>query len=96
MTDFGIFGSLGVPLALGLLRLSTEGRPAQADAIGVIHAALDAGIRVLDTADSYALDDRDLHYGERLAQIDTGPLVAAQQHVDRTIERLGPERPRGL
>ncbi|WP_209559480.1 hypothetical protein [Frigoribacterium sp. PvP032] len=35
-------------------------------------------------------------YGERLAQIDTGPLVAAQQLVDRTIEQLGPERPKGL
>jgi fructosamine-3-kinase len=35
-------------------------------------------------------------YGERLAQIDTGPIVAAQQLVARTIERLGPERPTGL
>jgi hypothetical protein len=35
-------------------------------------------------------------YGERLAQIDTGPIVAAHQLVDRTIERLGPERPEGL
>jgi len=35
-------------------------------------------------------------FGERLAQIDTGPIVAAQQLVDRTIERLGPERPSRL
>ena len=64
--NYGVLGALEVPLALGLLRLSTEGRPSEADAIALICFALDQGIRVLDTADSYALDDRDLHYGERL------------------------------
>lgn len=58
----------GRPLGLGLLRLSTEGRPSEEDAIGVIHFALDQGIRLLDTADSYALSDADLHYGEHLAR----------------------------
>lgn len=94
MTDFGIFGSLGVPLALGLLRLSTEGRPAQADAIGVIHAALDAGIRVLDTADSYALDDRDLHYGERLARAAVDSWNGPRGEV-RIVTKAGMARPKG-
>ena len=64
--DYGVLGELELPLGLGLLRLSTEGRPAEADAIDVIRFALDQGIRILDTADSYALDDRDMHHGERL------------------------------
>ncbi len=94
MTEYGIFGSLGVPLALGLLRLSTEGRPAQSDAIGVIHAALDAGIRVLDTADSYALDDRDLHYGERLARAAVDSWAGPREDV-RIVTKVGMARPKG-
>lgn len=32
----------------------------------VIHAALDAGVRLLDTADVYCLSDEDLGHNERL------------------------------
>ena len=94
MTEYGVLGSLDLPLALGLLRLSTEGRPAQADAIGVIHAALDAGIRVLDTADSYALDDRDLHYGERLARAALESWAGPREDV-RIVTKAGMARPKG-
>ena len=66
--DYGVLGTLALPLGLGLLRLSTEGRPAEAEAIEVVRFALDQGIRILDTADSYATDDRDLHYGEHLVR----------------------------
>ena len=66
--SYGVLGALEIPLALGLLRLSTEGRPSEEDALGVIRFALDQGIRVLDTADSYALSDSDLHYGEHLVR----------------------------
>src|SRR5947207_12319633 len=73
----GVLGQLDIPLGLGLLRLATEGRPAQSEAVAVIHFALDQGIRVLDTADVYSLDAQDLHYGEQLvrAALDawTGP-----------------------
>lgn len=55
-------------LGLGLMRLSTTGRPAEADALAIIHAALDGGVRLLDTADVYGEDERDLHHGERLAR----------------------------
>jgi len=57
-----------IPLALGLLRLSTEGRPEESDAVALIHFALSNGIRVLDTADSYCLDQKEFHFGERLAR----------------------------
>jgi HAD superfamily hydrolase (TIGR01662 family) len=61
-----ILDSLDVRLGLGLLRLSTEGRPSDLDAVAVIHFALNQGIRLLDTADSYAIDSDDAHYGEHL------------------------------
>ncbi|MCO4769388.1 MAG: HAD-IIIA family hydrolase [Deltaproteobacteria bacterium] len=53
-------------VGLGCMRLSTAGRPERSDAIAVLHAALDAGVRLLDTADTYALDDGDLHHNEAL------------------------------
>ncbi|NUT36735.1 MAG: aldo/keto reductase [Hamadaea sp.] len=40
-------------IGLGAMPLSVEGRPDEARAIATIHAALDAGVTVLDTADSY-------------------------------------------
>ncbi|MFT3764145.1 MAG: aldo/keto reductase [Minicystis sp.] len=93
-SPYGVLGSLDIPLGLGLLRLSTEGRPAEAEAIDVLHFALDQGVRLLDTADSYALDDRDLHYGERLVRkaLDawSGP-----KHEVRVVTKAGLARPKG-
>ncbi|MGW7479554.1 aldo/keto reductase [Nonomuraea muscovyensis] len=47
-------------VGLGAMPLSVEGRPDEARAIAVIHAALDAGVTLIDTADSYHW-----HAGER-------------------------------
>ncbi len=66
--SFGVLGPLEVPIGLGLLRLSTEERPSDLDAIAVIHYALNQGIRLLDTADCYALGEHDRNYGEHLAR----------------------------
>ncbi|HEY0133987.1 MAG TPA: aldo/keto reductase, partial [Nannocystis sp.] len=93
-TNYGVLGQLEVPLGLGLLRLSTEGRPAESDAIDVIHFALDQGIRVLDTADSYALDDRDMHYGERLVRKAIAAWEGPREQV-RVITKAGLARPKG-
>lgn len=92
--DYGVLGELDVPLALGLLRLSTEGRPPEADALAVIRFALDRGVRVLDTADSYALDDRDLHYGERLVREALAGWSGPREQV-RVITKVGLARPKG-
>ncbi len=46
--------------------LSTTDRPDEADAVRVIHAVLDAGVTLLDTADVYCLDDDDIGHNERL------------------------------
>ena len=46
--------------------LSIAGRPDEKQAIRVIHAALDAGMTLVDTADVYCLDDDDIGHNERL------------------------------
>src|ERR671917_2518970 len=54
------------PIGLGEMPLSLEGRPDEAQAIRTIHAALDAGVTLIDTADAYAWDGDDVNHGERL------------------------------
>jgi len=53
-------------LAMGCMRLSTGRDRDEARAIAVLHAALDAGVTLLDTADAYCLDDTDTGHNERL------------------------------
>lgn len=53
------------PLGLGTMRLSTEGRPDEADALQVLHAAFERGLW-LDTADVYARDETEIGHNERL------------------------------
>jgi aryl-alcohol dehydrogenase-like predicted oxidoreductase len=54
------------PIGLGEMPLSLRGRPDEDQAIRTIHAALDAGIDLIDTADAYCYDERDTGHGERL------------------------------
>ena len=54
------------PLALGCMRLSTEPDRDETAAIVVLHAALDAGVTLLDTADAYCWTDDDRGHNERL------------------------------
>lgn len=46
--------------------LSIQGRPDADTARRVLHATLDAGVTLIDTADVYCLDDRELGHNERL------------------------------
>src|SRR5436190_1124204 len=54
------------PIGLGEMPMSLDGRPDEERSIRTIHAALDAGVGLIDTADAYARDDRDIGHGERL------------------------------
>jgi aryl-alcohol dehydrogenase-like predicted oxidoreductase len=54
------------PIGLGEMPMSLRGRPDEDRSIRTIHAALDAGANLIDTADAYAYDDRDIGHGERL------------------------------
>ena len=53
-------------LGLGAMPLAIFGRPPIDQAIAVIHRAFDLGIRLIDVADAYCLDETDKHYSETL------------------------------
>jgi len=53
-------------VGLGCMRLSTERDRDEAGAVAVIHAALDAGVTLLDTADAYCWDESEAGHNERL------------------------------
>jgi aryl-alcohol dehydrogenase-like predicted oxidoreductase len=48
------------------MHLSLTERPPEPEAIKVIHASLDAGMTLIDTADAYCLDESDTGHNERL------------------------------
>jgi aryl-alcohol dehydrogenase-like predicted oxidoreductase/histidinol phosphatase-like enzyme len=56
----------GAPIGLGCMRLSTERNGDAARATAVLHAAFDAGVAFLDTADVYYGDAGDIGDNERL------------------------------
>lgn len=53
-------------IGLGGMPMSLSSRPPESEAIAVIHRALDLGITLIDTADSYCKDESDKHHNERL------------------------------
>ncbi len=54
-------------IGLGAMPLSTkEQRPSPADAEAVVHAALDAGVTLIDTADAYSHDEAEFGHNEEL------------------------------
>jgi aryl-alcohol dehydrogenase-like predicted oxidoreductase len=55
-------------IGLGEMPLSLAGRPDEAQAVRTIHAALDAGVTLIDTADSYCRDQADFGHGEELVR----------------------------
>ncbi len=53
-------------IGLGAMPLSLSGRPTESQAIAVIHRALDFGVTLIDSADSYSEDESDKHHNEEL------------------------------
>lgn len=53
-------------IGLGGMPMSIEGRPDEARAIATIHAALDAGVTLIDTADAYHLHPGETGHNEAL------------------------------
>jgi aryl-alcohol dehydrogenase-like predicted oxidoreductase len=54
-------------VGLGAMPLSSkEDRPSAADAEAVVHAALDAGVTLIDTADAYAHDEAEFGHNESI------------------------------
>jgi aryl-alcohol dehydrogenase-like predicted oxidoreductase len=62
-------GNTGVnisAIALGGMLMSLSSRPEETQAIATIHRALDLGVTLIDTADSYCKDESDKHHNEKL------------------------------
>jgi aryl-alcohol dehydrogenase-like predicted oxidoreductase len=60
-------GAPAVPaVGYGGMHLSLQDRPPRSQAIDAVRAALDAGVRLIDTADAYCLDDSDIGHNEML------------------------------
>jgi len=53
-------------IGLGAMPLSIEGHPPEDQAFATIHAALDAGVTLIDTADAYSVGQADFGRGESL------------------------------
>jgi aryl-alcohol dehydrogenase-like predicted oxidoreductase len=53
-------------IGLGGLRLSIEGRPEESRSIAIIHAALEAGVTFIDTADAYHIGANEVGHNESL------------------------------
>jgi aryl-alcohol dehydrogenase-like predicted oxidoreductase len=53
-------------IGLGEMPLSIEGRPDRKQAVATIHASLDAGVTLIDTADAYSLGVQEHGHGEEL------------------------------
>lgn len=69
-------------IALGGMPLSLSSRPPEAQAIEVIRRALDLGVTLIDTADSYCKDELDKHHNEQLIN---KPLQQYQGDVSHVI-----------
>jgi aryl-alcohol dehydrogenase-like predicted oxidoreductase len=81
-------------IGLGCMRLSTERDRDEASAVGVLHAAFDAGLTLLDTADAYAWDDGELGHNERLISRALATWTGDRSRV-RVATKGGLRRPDG-
>jgi len=80
-------------VGLGGMPLSIQGRPPEDAGVRAIHAALDAGMTFIDTADVYCLDDSDIGHNERLIARALGERRSDTRVV--VVTKGGLERPRG-
>jgi aryl-alcohol dehydrogenase-like predicted oxidoreductase len=69
-------------IGLGEMPMSLAGRPDEARSVRTIHAALDAGVTLIDTADAYCIDESEVGHGERLV---TKALAAWPGDRDRVL-----------
>ena len=65
------------PLCLGAMMFGAWGNPDHDDCVRIVHAALDAGINFVDTADVYSAGESETIVGKALAQVDRSDVVLA-------------------
>lgn len=81
-------------IGYGGMPLSIAGRPPEDQGIRAIHAALDAGMTLIDTADVYCLDDNDTGHNERLIARALKSWAGRKDHIV-VATKGGLARPRG-
>lgn len=64
--ELGNTGILVGAIGLGAMPLSIQNRPPEEQGLAIIQQAVDLGVTLIDTADSYCLDETDKHHNERL------------------------------
>jgi aryl-alcohol dehydrogenase-like predicted oxidoreductase len=64
--QLGSSGLKVAPVGMGCMYLSIRERPSEGDAVRTLLAAIDAGVTLLDTADVYCIDQRDIGHNERI------------------------------
>jgi aryl-alcohol dehydrogenase-like predicted oxidoreductase len=80
-------------IGFGGMPLSISGRPPEEQGRRVLHAAIDAGMTLIDTADVYCLDDDDIGHNERLIASVAGEREDRDQI--RVATKAGLRRPKG-
>ena len=68
------------PLCLGAMMFGARGNPDHEDSVRIIHAALDAGINVVDTADVYSSGESEVIVGKALAGRRDDVVLATKFH----------------
>ena len=81
-------------IGLGGMPMSLSDRPTEAQAIATIHRALDLGVTLIDTADSYCKDESDKHHNERLIHKALQQYDGEKSHV-KVATKGGLMRPNG-
>src|SRR5262245_10555862 len=79
---------------LGCMRLSTEPDRDEARATAVLHAAFDAGIELLDTADAYCWGDEERGHKERLIARAIARTRRHERRAHTPRRTVGARRPR--
>jgi aryl-alcohol dehydrogenase-like predicted oxidoreductase len=81
-------------LGYGAMYLSVQGRPSEEQALATLQSVIDGGVTLIDTADSYCLDDADKGHNERLIAM---ALSAAGKSRDEVLvaTKGGHTRPGG-
>ncbi len=81
--DYRPLGRTGVkvsPLCLGAMMFGAWGNPDHDECVAIIHAALDAGINFIDTADVYAAGESEQIVGKALAGRRDDIVLATKVH----------------
>src|SRR6266700_214453 len=68
-------------IGLGGMPMSIEGRPDEARSVATVHAALDAGVTLIDTADAYHIGATEVGHNESLIARALASYGADTSHV---------------